>query len=138
MGHQPIILIVDDDLESLHNRTVMFADSGMTVREAVSREEAEALLEDRSHAIDLAILDINLTGDPLDRSGVQLAQLLREQFPTVPVVAYSAYYTEDELSPELRHLFTDWVVKGSMSVKTLDEFVERCSSLARTHRDGVK
>ncbi len=138
MGRRPTILIVDDDLESLRNRTVMFADSGMAVREAVSMEEAEALIGDRSRSIDLAILDINLTGDPLDRSGVHLARLLREQLPTVPVVAYSAYYTEDELAPELRRLFTDWVVKGSMSVRTLDEFVERCSSLARAHHDTAE
>jgi len=96
-------------------------------------DEAVELIGDQEDEIDLAIIDINLTGDPLDQSGVELARLLRKQHPTVPVVAYSAYYSEDEVDPDLHTLFAEWVVKGSMSVRSLDEFVDRCHSLARQH-----
>lgn len=133
MGMQPTILIVDDDRESLHNRTTMFSDSGVAVREAASMQEAEELIEEQGTDLDLAIVDINLTGDPLDRSGISLAKLLKQRMPNLPIVAYSAYYGADELAPELRQIFNEWAVKGSMSVKTLDDFVERCSSLARDH-----
>lgn len=133
MKERPTVLIVDDDLSSLHNRTAMFAEGALAVREAASLDEAVKLIEDQGDEIDLAIIDINLTGDPLDQSGVQLARLLRKQHPTVPVVAYSAYYSEDEVSPDLHTLFAEWVVKGSMSVRSLDEFIDRCQSLAQQH-----
>jgi CheY-like chemotaxis protein len=138
MERRPTILIVDDDLESLRNRTMMFSDSGMAVREAASVQEAEKLIGEQGSDLDLAILDINLADDPLDRSGVMLAELLRERLPNLPIVAYSAYYRADELAPELSQLFDEWAVKGSMSVRTLDDFVQRCSSLARDHHLKVE
>lgn len=133
MEVRPTILIVDDDLNSLHNRTAMFAESGLAVREAASMNKAVELIGDQGDEIDLAIIDINLTGDPLDQSGIRLARLLRDRHPTVPVVAYSAYYSEDEVNPDLHTLFAEWVVKGSMSVRSLDEFVDRCQLLAQQH-----
>lgn len=138
MEKQPTILIVDDDLESRRNRTTMFSDSGLTVREAATVEEAEELIGEQGAEIDLAILDINLTGDPLDRSGVDLAKRLKERLPNLPIVGYSAYYGAEELGPELQQLFSEWAVKGSLSVKTLDDFVERCSSLARDHHSKIE
>ncbi|MGO9956936.1 MAG: response regulator [Solirubrobacteraceae bacterium] len=135
MADLPTILIVDDNLSSLRNRAEMFSESGITVREATSVEEALAVVSREPQTLDLAILDINLTGDPLDKSGIALAERLRAQLPDVPLVAYTGYYSEDELTPHLRAVFTHWVVKGSLDLSSLDEFVDRCATLARRHRE---
>jgi len=136
MPDRPTVLIVDDNVESLRNRKELFADSGMIVRESTTFEAAKELIA-ADVPLDVAIIDINLSDDPRDQSGVELARLLRQQRPGLPIVAYTAYYAEDALGSELRDLFAEWVVKGSMSVATLDEFVERCSALARAHRDAA-
>lgn len=87
----PIVLVVED--ESLLRMTVVdyLSDSGCTVLEAGSGEEAVALIDGQDQRLDVVFTDIRLGGS---LNGWDVAEILREHFPDVRVVYASGYSIE--------------------------------------------
>jgi len=79
------ILVVDDDMHERRSLALGLRIAGFSAVEAQSGADALTLLETRT--FDLVITDLVMAG----LSGVQLARLLHERFPDLPVVLTSGY-----------------------------------------------
>ena len=91
---QPLcVLAVDDDPLVLMNTVMMLEDMGHTVCEAGSGTKALAFLAER--AIDLIVTDQAMP----QMTGSQLADIVRERWPGIPIVIATGY---SELPPDAR------------------------------------
>jgi CheY-like chemotaxis protein len=90
------ILVVDDDPLILSSARAMLEDLGHVVTVASSGAEALVLLQDRSN-MDVVMTDYAMPG----MNGFELATLIRQQWPDLPVIIASAYadYLSIEQSP---------------------------------------
>jgi DNA-binding NtrC family response regulator len=80
----PRLLWVDDCQPLLGLYNAIFADLGFEVRMASSPREA---LDDlAAHAIDVVILDYEMP----EMNGCELARLVKDRYPGLPVILYSA------------------------------------------------
>jgi PAS domain S-box-containing protein len=80
-----IVVAVDDDSLVLMNTTAMLEDLGHTVLEANSAREALELV--RENKIDLVITDHAMPGT----TGLQLAKMIREEKPAMPILLATGY-----------------------------------------------
>ena len=87
------VLAVDDDPLVLMNTVMMLEDMGHTVCEASSGAQALAFLAERN--IDLIVTDQAMP----QMTGSQLADIVRDRWPGVPIVLATGY---SELPPEAR------------------------------------
>jgi PAS domain S-box-containing protein len=87
------VLAVDDDPLVLMNTVMMLEDMGHSVCEASSGTKALALLAERN--IDLIVTDQAMP----QMTGSQLADIVRERWPGIPIVLATGY---SELPPEAR------------------------------------
>lgn len=87
------ILAVDDDPLVLMNTVMMLEDMGHTVLEAVSGAKALVFLAERD--IDLIVTDQAMP----QMTGSQLANIVRERWPHIPIILATGY---SELPPEAR------------------------------------
>lgn len=83
--HALVIVAVDDDSLVLMNTTAMLEDLGHTVLEASSAREALEIVRDTK--IDLMITDHAMPGT----TGLQLAKMVREQQPELPILLATGY-----------------------------------------------
>jgi len=81
-----VIVAVDDDPLVLMNTTAMLEDLGHTVIDALSGTEALQKLQDAAE-VDLVITDHAMPA----MTGSQLAQQIRERWPSLPVVLATGY-----------------------------------------------
>jgi FixJ family two-component response regulator len=77
---QPMVLLVEDDALIRTNTAEMLSESGMTVVEAASAEDAIMALQ--TVLIDVLVTDVNLPG----LSGPELATKARALRPTIGIV----------------------------------------------------
>jgi CheY-like chemotaxis protein len=80
------ILAVDDDALVLMNTVAMLEDMGHTAFEAYSAKEALEILR-REDSVDLVITDQAMP----KMSGTQLAQIIRSEWPDIPVLLATGY-----------------------------------------------
>jgi len=86
-GSRPLlVLAVDDDVLVLMNTAAMLEDLGHTALEAGSAHEALKLLRENPR-IDLVVTDQAMPG----MTGVQLAEVIREERPDLPVILATGY-----------------------------------------------
>ncbi len=132
VSRRPSVLLLDDDERVLNTRGRLFVALGMDPVSVASAEEALAAIEERE--FDLAIVDVNLSGDPGDQSGLDVVRLLTDRMPSLPVAVYSGYYDIESL-PEMEDLsITSWIVKGS-SLASLESQLSSLVAAAEAHRD---
>jgi PAS domain S-box-containing protein len=81
-----VVLAVDDDPLVLLNTEAMLEDLGHRVLSAASGSDALALLSD-GERIDVVVTDQAMP----NMTGLQLAQVIREEWPTVPVIVATGY-----------------------------------------------
>ncbi len=79
------VLCVDDDPDTLKLRKFLLEAAGYAVRTAGSGAEALALMSAQD-SIDLVLLDYRMPG----MNGDELAHKLRQQYPSLPLIAVSA------------------------------------------------
>lgn len=97
------ILVIDNDIDFLETRVEILEDEGYEVYQAVSLEEAEALLE--SSWVHLAIIDVRLREDTDDKdtSGIALAK--EEAYRPIAKIILTRYptyqYVREALGPAL-------------------------------------
>jgi CheY-like chemotaxis protein len=132
---QPLVCIVEDRPESLRRRVELFEQLGCVAIGASSRDDALRELG-ATPLVDLLVTDIHMADDdhPDDKSGIDLARIVRERWIDLPIAGYSAKFAEDDLSPEERGAFDLSFPKGRQSLSELMTQVEACVALANQHR----
>ncbi|MCD0417050.1 PAS domain-containing protein [Rubrivivax sp. JA1024] len=85
LGHR--ILVVEDNVEVGKFSTELLQDLGYTIKWAKSADEALAALAEDEFAFDLVFSDVIMPG----KNGVELATIIRERYPGLPVVLTSGY-----------------------------------------------
>ena len=84
-GHH--VLVVEDNQEVGQFSTELLKDLGYVVKWAVNAREALAILAEDELAFDLVFSDVIMPG----MNGVELATVIRERYPGLPVVLTSGY-----------------------------------------------
>lgn len=83
-GHHLVLVVEDEPLLRL-DVTLALVDAGFSVIEVPTAEDAVELLESRN-SISLVFTDIELPGD---MSGLDLARMMHERWPDIPVMVTS-------------------------------------------------
>ena len=81
------VLVVEDDDEVGRFSTELLEDLGYTVRRVANAGAALAILAEDEFAVDLVFSDVIMPG----MNGVELAGIIRERYPGLPVVLTSGY-----------------------------------------------
>jgi signal transduction histidine kinase/ActR/RegA family two-component response regulator len=81
------VLVVEDDDEVGRFSTELLEDLGYVVRRAANANAALAILGENEFAVDLVFSDVIMPG----MNGVELAGIIRERYPGLPVVLTSGY-----------------------------------------------
>ncbi|MBR0777726.1 PAS domain S-box protein [Bradyrhizobium diazoefficiens] len=81
------VLVVEDDDDVGRFSTELLEDLGYVVRRAASADAALAILSEDEFAVDLVFSDVIMPG----MNGVELAGIIRERYPGLPVVLTSGY-----------------------------------------------
>src|SRR3982751_6768128 len=81
------VLVVEDDDEVGRFSTELLEDLGYVVRRVANANAALAILGENEFAVDLVFSDVIMPG----MNGVELAGIIRERYPGLPVVLRSGY-----------------------------------------------
>jgi DNA-binding response OmpR family regulator len=84
-SHQPTVLLIEDDEETLKAMTLFLAREGYLVLTAPTAGDAMGVLRRPLSPIDVVVLDVNLP----DVNGIDLCKSLRQSYPQVPVIVCS-------------------------------------------------
>ena len=99
-----MILIIDDDLFGMKSYRLTLEEGGYDVAVAETPDEAMKILETDKENVELILLDVMLpTGNLLLdhdveqglRTGKVLFEILRDQFPQIPIIVLSITAAED-------------------------------------------
>ena len=110
----PVVLLVEDDERSRIVRGELFSLEGCDVIDVKNLAEALAVLQS-GQRVDAVVTDINLGGRDTNRDGLLLAHFVRKRFENLPIVAYTAFYGEDEIALEDQRLFDRWYPRGTLT-----------------------
>lgn len=91
-SHKSVILLVEDDVLVRFATAEILREAGFDVLEAVDSSEALALLT-TGHPLDLVITDIRMPGR---MDGVQLASVIKNSRPSLPVALLSSHLEQPE------------------------------------------
>jgi CheY-like chemotaxis protein len=130
---EPVLLLVEDNATIAHLRAEMFERLGCEVRTAATAGEALEQLN-RGGPLDLLVADINLGEGPRDQSGLEVVRRAAEMHADLPIVVYTAAFSESELEPDSHPEVSRWLVKGSLGVADLEAEMEDVVQLARRAR----
>jgi CheY-like chemotaxis protein len=127
------VLLLDDDDENRALSAEIFETEHANVVQASTVKDAERELI--SHpGIDVVSLDLSLRGAGKDKEGAALALRIHAARPELPLIGYSAYFGEGDLSAEEQAAFT-WYAERGGSTDEVDAYVNRCLVEARGYRD---
>ncbi len=118
------VLILDDNQENREASADLFASENARPVEADSAGAAERELIAHP-GIDVVSLDVSLRGGGHDREGAALAVKLRDAYPELPIIGYSEYFNEAQLSTEERDAFTEYFPRGG-SMEDIDVYINHC------------
>jgi two-component system KDP operon response regulator KdpE len=102
--NNPVILIVDDEVQIQRLLEITLQSNGYSVKEATTAKEG--LITAASHPPDLILLDIGLPDD----SGHNVLKQLREWY-TKPVIILSVQSSEEDIVKALDNGANDYLVK---------------------------
>lgn len=132
---QPLVLIVEDQPPSLRSRLDLFESFGCTALGVSSMKDAIRQLA-ANPLVDLLVTDIHMSvSEANDKSGVELAQYVRQSWEGLPIAGYSAHFSEHDLSDEELRVFDLAFAKGRLRSKDIEAQVEACVALATDHRE---
>lgn len=110
------LLSIDDDAETLRQRALLLESSGYSVLSVQSGQEALRVLASGTR-VDLVLLDYMMPG----MRGDELAQHLKKQYPSLPLIAVSS---ANELPQSFREIVNASVRKGQDPQVLLDTIAE--------------
>jgi PAS domain S-box-containing protein len=114
------VLVVEDDDEVGAFSTELLEDLGYAVRRAFDAGAALAMLAEDEFAVDLVFSDVIMPG----MNGVELAGVLRERYPGLPVVLTSGY--SNVLAENAHHGFD--LIQKPYSVEALSRILRKAIS----------
>lgn len=105
MHEQPSILVVDDELLIRDLLYDFFAGQGWQIAIADTGEKALGILKEKE--IDLVLTDLKMP----QMDGLDLARLVREEHPDMPVVIMTGFPSVESAVAALRSKISDYVTK---------------------------
>jgi CheY-like chemotaxis protein len=111
------VLVVEDNDDVGRFSTELLEDLGYTVRCVANADAALAILSKNEFAVDLVFSDVIMPG----MNGVDLAGLVRERYPGLPVVLTSGY--SNVLAENAHHGFE--LIQKPYSVELLSRIVRK-------------
>lgn len=99
------LLVVDDEHAMRRNIRDLVAAPDMQVLEAEDAEQALAVLE--SQAVNVVLLDVNLPG----MDGLACLERIKQRWPTVPVIVFTAYGTSERVIEAMKKGAYDYIQK---------------------------
>ncbi|HOP06943.1 MAG TPA: response regulator [candidate division Zixibacteria bacterium] len=105
MHEQPSILVVDDELLIRDLLYDFFAGQGWQIAIADTGEKALGILKEKE--IDLVLTDLRMP----QMDGLDLARLVREEHPDMPVVIMTGFPSVESAVAALRSKISDYVTK---------------------------
>ncbi len=114
------MLLVEDDDEVGRFSTDLLVDLGYTVRRVAEASAALSILGADEFAVDLVFSDVIMPG----MNGVELAGIIRERFPGLPVVLTSGY--SNVLAENAHHGFE--LIQKPYSVESLSRILRKAIS----------
>lgn len=131
-----ILLVEDNKAISAAYKEILESEGNHVICAFDFDDAVKILNENLSFVFDLLFTDIDLVGDPqrgADKSGISFACYAHKIVPNVPIVGHSAYFDNDDMTPEERACFDEWFPKG---IKTADRetMFDKALSLARQKR----
>jgi CheY-like chemotaxis protein len=118
------VLVVEDNDEVGQFSTELLEDLGYSVKRVANANAALAILAEDEFATDLVFSDVIMPG----MNGVELAGLIRERFPGLPVVLTSGY--SDVLAANAHHGFE--LIQKPYSVESLSRILRKAISVKRS------
>ena len=136
---KPLALLIEDDDEALDLRVDVLKKSGFEVLGSTSTFDALKRVT-KSPEIDILITDICLNpSDPKDKSGLDLAEIVKKIQPGLPIIGYSSIYSESDLSSsEAQRTFTKVYSKKQSEKKSFSEDLIRNAAQYRNRRKIVE
>jgi CheY-like chemotaxis protein len=130
---RPVVLVVEDNEVGLRRRAGLLADAGCTPIPVRSRDEALRELR-TSPGVDMVLTDIRLVDRDGDRSGVELARSIKDLDRDLPVIGYSAHFSDDDDLGSDKALFAGTHIKGRMTYRDILQTIEDCRRRAMDYR----
>ncbi|HEY2248738.1 MAG TPA: PAS domain-containing protein [Bradyrhizobium sp.] len=118
------VLVVEDNDEVGQFSTELLEDLGYSVKRVANANAALAILAEDEFATDLVFSDVIMPG----MNGVELAGLIRERFPGLPVVLTSGY--SDVLAANAHHGLE--LIQKPYSVESLSRILRKAISEQRS------
>jgi len=116
-GHGHRILVVEDNEDVGRFSTELLQDLGYATRRADNAKQALALIAADHGAFDLVFSDVIMPG----MNGVEMAQIIRERYPGLPVVLTSGY--SSVLAQNIDHGFE--LIQKPYSVEALSRTLRK-------------
>ncbi|HKV91674.1 MAG TPA: response regulator [Candidatus Angelobacter sp.] len=130
---QIVALVVDDSAASLKTRTQLLQASGFTVFGATTFDTALRAVDEEP--VDIIVTDINLDPkQPTDKSGIDFARRVRHLNQRIPIVGYSAFFAENELTPTELKVFDTYLPKGAVGIREIAQHISNWRVLAASYR----
>src|ERR1700733_5009722 len=120
------ILIIDDEAAIRESLETLLALEGYAVETAVNGEEGLVAIE--RNAYDLVLLDLALPG----KNGLEILALIRERYPSLPVIMITAYGKVDNVVDAIRTGAQNFVQKPWDNEKLLADIR---SAIGRYHAE---
>jgi CheY-like chemotaxis protein len=130
----PTILVVEDNARALELRVDELLHAGCNPIAVQSHFDATRELTS-SASIDLVMTDIHLGTLDGDQSGVDLARYIRRVHPGLPVIGYSAYFSDHELADERSAFDAVW---SKADLTAVDQMIEDAVRRAIKYRSERK
>lgn len=131
-------LIVEDNAEWSNVLLPPIQERGLTVDVASSFEAAVRWIE--SNEYDLVLLDLRLNSDmdEQDRSGLNLARLVRERNPDALIVVMSGYVEYAVARDAFRAGVDEFLEKQSFSFEELNRVIDKLAVRRETQRESIR
>ena len=113
------ILIVDDEEHIRELIAKFLTKHGFTVRLAANGDQGIETV--RKEIPDLVFLDILMPG----RNGLDVLKQLKEEFPELPVIIFSALHEEETAKEAIRLGAYDYMTKPFSLDRLLKDFIQR-------------
>lgn len=117
-----MILLVDDNIETLRLFGLVLKDMGYNIIEAENGAQALKVIESKSSSIELLVTDIKMP----EVDGVTLITKFREIKQQVPVIVMSAFL-DHETKKKLTELGVDHFLEKPFRIKDLEAVISQLS-----------
>ncbi len=111
------ILIIDDELEICKMVTEFLFDAGYSASYALNGPDGLAMI--KRDLPSLVLLDIGMPG----MDGTEVMRLIREQFPTIPVVVLTGHRDTETVKKMMELGASEYLTKPIHLETLLDQFV---------------